>query len=403
MATPSPLNFCSTCHSEVSPPSLCCDRCNHKVHNKQTCSGLAPRFASQLTNYSGDSLQFRFLCPSCKSLPAVTEDIELKRTIQNLSKTVQDLTSMISGLVEWKSFLGTDLKESVTDLLRWRNDFEPTPTNTPSQGEIHSIIREELIEMRERDKRRDSVVVRGLDYESDLDFQRRFDSLSLVLVNKKIQLTEITQLNPRFVRAKITNREDRSHLLSATNKLRNIAQFSSVYISRDLTFKQREELKSRRLASRQFPPGSVATGSNSIPVFRGSVNTGLPSTDLPYTPPVSTPTTSRSDPVTQVHSFTSNLSLSLAPSPLPSVPVPSHQLLPMSSDLADSSNPSPHCSPPVAGPVPSPRSNPPQQSAQGSLSPASPQLLNAPVSASASPRVRGSVASLTNTVSPNSC
>ena len=361
MASPNPLNFCATCHSEVSPPSLCCDRCNHKVHNKQTCSGLAPRFASQLTNYSGDSLQYRFLCPSCKSLPAVTEDIELKRTIQNLSKTVQDLTTMISGLVEWKSFLGTDLKESVTDLLRWRNDFEPTPTNTPPQGEIHSIIREELIEMRERDKRRDSIVVRGLDYESDLDFQRRFDSLSLVLVDKRIQLTEITQLNPRFVRAKITNREDRSHLLSATKKLKNIAQFSSVYISRDLTFKQREELKSRRSASRQFPPGSVATGSNSIPVFRGLVNTGLPPTDLPYVPPVSTPTTSQSDPATQVHSFTSNLSLSFAPSPLTSAPVPSHQLLPMSSNLADSSRPSPHRSPPVAGPIPSPRSNPPLQ------------------------------------------
>ena len=113
-------------------------------------------------------------------------------------------------------------------------------------NDSRTIIREELVELREREKRKDSVVVRGLDFVNEIDFQNSFDQLSTSLINKSIHLSDITQLNTRFVRARIANKEDRSLLLSSTGRLKNSRLFSSVFVSRDLTFRQREEIRRRR-------------------------------------------------------------------------------------------------------------------------------------------------------------
>ena len=274
-----PPNFCSTCHSEVSPPSLSCGRCGHRIHSKQTCSGLTSRFASQLINYSGDSIQFKFICNSCKAAPLVRDDTDLKTSIQNLSKTVQDLSALVSSLMDWKASLDTDLCESVrklsssvSGLLEWRDSLAGNHSTVaglsvssapppPALNDSRAIIQEELVELREREKRRDSIVVRGLDYVDEIDFRNRFEQLSTLLINKSVHLSDITQLSPRFVRARITNKEDRSLLLSSTSRLRNNRLFSSIFVSRDLTFRQREEIKRRRGIQRLRQADTLATGS----------------------------------------------------------------------------------------------------------------------------------------------
>ena len=118
--------------------------------------------------------------------------------------------------------------------------------------------------MREREKRRDSIFVRGLDYVKKIDFRNRFDQLSTILINKSVHLSDITQLNPRFVRARITNKEDRSLLLSSTSRLRNNRLFSSVFVSRDLTFRPREEIKRRKSNQQLRQTDTLATGANAI-------------------------------------------------------------------------------------------------------------------------------------------
>ena len=129
MAKDSP-NLYTSCHTDVSPPSLSCGRCGHRIHSKQTCSGITSRLDTQLINYSGDSIQFKFICNSCKAASPVNDDPDLKSTIQNLSKTVQDLSVLVSSLIDWRASLGTDLSESVrklstsvSGLLKWRDDF----------------------------------------------------------------------------------------------------------------------------------------------------------------------------------------------------------------------------------------------------------------------------------------
>ena len=156
----------------------------------------------KLINYSGDSIQFKFICNSCKAAPPVSDDIDLKTTIQNLSKTIQDLSVLVSGLIDWKASLGTDicksvrkLSSSVTGLLEWRDGFvgkhssdatlstNPAPP-PPTLIDSRAIIREELVALREREKRKDSIVVRDFDFVSEIDFQNRFDQLSTSFINK---------------------------------------------------------------------------------------------------------------------------------------------------------------------------------------------------------------------------
>ena len=313
-----PPNFCSTCHSEVSPPSLSCGRCGHRIHSKQTCSGLTSRFASQLINYSGDSIQFKFICNSCKAAPLDGDDTDLNTTIRNLSKTVQDLSVLVSGLMDWKASLDADLCESVrklsssvSGLLEWRDSLAgdrstvagPSASSAPpppALDDSRAIIREELVELREREKRRDSIVVRGLDYVSEVDFRDRFEQLSTFLINKSVHLSEITQLNPRFVRARITNKEDRSLLLSSTSRLRNNRFFSSVFVSRDLTFRQREEIKRRRGIQRLRQADTLATGANTISLPSSSFtvpNTQTHDSISPHSVSITTTPPSTSSPL----------------------------------------------------------------------------------------------------------
>ena len=151
------------------------------------------KLASKLINYSGDSLQYKFICNSCKSVPPFNNNSDLKTTIQNLTKTVHDLPVLVSSLIDWRTSLDSDLSESVrklsssvSGLLEWRSSFggvhssfsvplSSNPAPPTLFGDSRTIIREELVELREKDKSKYSIVVRGLEYESDFDFQNSFD------------------------------------------------------------------------------------------------------------------------------------------------------------------------------------------------------------------------------------
>ena len=201
--------------------------------------------------------------------------------------------------------------------------------------------------MREREKRRDSIFVRGLDYVKKIDFRNRFDQLSTILINKSVHLSDITQLNPRFVRARITNKEDSSLLLSSSSRLRNNRLFSSVFVSRDLTFRQREEIRRRKSNQQLRQTDTLATGANaislpdtsitvpstqthgSIPLHSVPITSSPPSTFSPLTrtdsPPVLSPsyqdlpiTSLNGSPITLIAPFTTLTSV-LPPSSSSSV------------------------------------------------------------------------------------
>ena len=88
-------------------------------------------------------------------------------------------------------------------------------------------------------------------------------------MNKIIVLSDIIPDGNKFVRAKILNREDKLYLLTSSSKLKNSDLYGNVYISRDLTYQQRSELKIRR-QNRQSSQASLATGANATPLTSAS-------------------------------------------------------------------------------------------------------------------------------------
>lgn len=99
-----------------------------------------------------------------------------------------------------------------------------------------------MIECKEREKRTNSVIISGLGNEPS-ELQTRFnDVVSHLLPTKHIYLQDIVPIKPNLRRAKITNRELRRDLLSTAKNLRQ-PPFPNVFITRDLTYKQREERK----------------------------------------------------------------------------------------------------------------------------------------------------------------
>ena len=164
----------------------------------------------------------------------------------DLQESIRNLQSSVSELFEWRSGLdGARFAAAHTS----HSSHSSLPLSQSVDTRL--LIREELIELKERDKCRETVVIRRLHFTNETDFLYLFDHLTMTLLKKKIQLSDVTQLNSHFIRAKILNKDDRISLLSSSSKLKNHPQYSTVYISKDLTYRQRQEIKNRRSVAQQ--------------------------------------------------------------------------------------------------------------------------------------------------------
>ena len=112
-----------------------------------------------------------------------------------------------------------------------------------------ALIREELREMREREKRRESIIIKGLTASGPQDAASKFGRLVETQFEVKVELAEIVQIpgHPTMFRAKILSEEQRKSILDNAKKLRG-SPYSTVYISRDLTRAQRTDLYEKRKA-----------------------------------------------------------------------------------------------------------------------------------------------------------
>ena len=109
------------------------------------------------------------------------------------------------------------------------------------------MIREEIREMREREKRVTSVIVRGIDVTSDDDFGAAFDPIANHLLGSSLNFSSIDCINrqKKLYRIKIDDYTTRRTLLQHAKNLKN-SRYSHIYINRDLTYMQRKELAERR-------------------------------------------------------------------------------------------------------------------------------------------------------------
>ena len=133
--------------------------------------------------------------------------------------------------------------------------YQPTrvaSNQSPTSGDDYRhIVRAELREMEECRKRVSSLVVRGLRVSSAREAAAKFSEVVGTLIGEQVTLTEVCRIrsDSDLFRGNIHDNRVRKLILDSSKHLRD-TQHSHVFIRRDLTFQQREELKAR------YPPRS---------------------------------------------------------------------------------------------------------------------------------------------------
>lgn len=113
---------------------------------------------------------------------------------------------------------------------------------------VRASIREEVREVEEQNKRQKSIIVRGLKAANEEEVKERFKAVSDRLVGSEIVLSDVVCISrdKDMFRAKILSDDTRGKILSKAKDLPNYPDLRTVFIHRDLTFKQRRELWQRR-------------------------------------------------------------------------------------------------------------------------------------------------------------
>ena len=183
----------------------------------------------EIVSFDGDSIEY--ICNKCRSsqsnqsvtLKSLNSSInQMFQTIKGLAEDVGDLVKSrdenaikIATLEEITTSLSNKLNETAASISNYQNS-----PNLDSNS-LKTQIRSELIELRERDKRRDCIIIKGMTYWSDVLFQQEFNGITQSLINRTITLTDIAPINNRLIRARIPNKDDRIGLLTSSSKLQN--------------------------------------------------------------------------------------------------------------------------------------------------------------------------------------
>ena len=288
--SPDGKQHCGSCAGEVLDGCIGCDRCETWVHGTEMCAGLPTRVIEAILEHDGQGISY--FCLKCR----VTQAAELEKsssqpkedlssgTLTQIFQQIQGLCSAVAALTAQVEALTSCPRPSASDALapqqlseghntnsrntnssgtyaaaltRQPNPNTSNPDQTLQTAEYRQIVRQELRELHEREKRKDSVVVHGLKSTSIRGVSTEFKELTRNMMGTQVELTDITPIagHPGLYRGKILSENDRKLVLDKAKTLKG-TDYDRVYIRKDLTYNQRCALKARRDAFRtgQAPP-----------------------------------------------------------------------------------------------------------------------------------------------------
>ena len=259
---------CGTCNIQTRMDAIGCDHCETWFHPSSMCLGLPDQIVNNIIEYEGQGIAF--ICTECRSKSSKSGSVP-DSAFKQLFQTVQTLSARQDS--------NSSVQDAQTTLYR------PDPLSRTSQpssfasdrDNLRTIIREETRELEERNKRKSSIIIRGLEAQSTALASAAFDPVSTHILGSPVALSDVTCINrdKKLYRAKIIDDETRKNLLDNAKKLHN-TQYSHIYVSRDLTYNQRKELWERcaqRTATRDgetgryghpYHPGSTDSTSSQV-------------------------------------------------------------------------------------------------------------------------------------------
>ena len=285
---------CGTCEKKIGEDSIGCDECELWVHNTEMCSGLTQDMLDAIGRYNGHGI--KFVCMACRLAGSSSKNDETHviEMVGQMFQQLKGICTVVQALAEQVKTLTTQIGDKMQGSESATHSQLPPTSQTqqppltyasvtasrtadpvmPSE-DYRKIVREELRELDEQRKRKQSLVIRGLGASSANEAVTKFENLSQYLVNQKVSLTDVVRISSEtdLYRGKVVDDELRKQLLDKAKQLKTSAQYSTVYIRRDLTYKQRQDLKAKREAATATLPKSAVDGS------------ALPNSEAPNTQP----------------------------------------------------------------------------------------------------------------------
>ena len=271
---------CGMCGHEVGDDAIGCDRCSSWVHPSEMCSGLPNEVIKSISTVRGDAILF--VCTNCRAKPppsgvstrqgspgANCSDQLIQQlflSVKGICSAVMELTARIDKAFSRTHTPETQVYQSHPAPSQGSNSnsvppnlLNPDPAS-PS-GDYRTVTRQEMREMQERSKRRQSVIIKGIQAQSARQLVTKFGDLSESFAGTRVELSDVMPITNHsdLYRAKILNKEHCRLVLDRAKRLRD-TEHATVFIRRDLTYIQRKELRDRR-AQRSSEGSSGAQGS----------------------------------------------------------------------------------------------------------------------------------------------
>lgn len=239
--------YCSTCNQSLSDDAIGCDRCSNWFCPSSMCLGLPDQLIKGILDYGGNAIAY--ICTACRcNDPSTNNDNnnagikQLCQTVKMLCENVTKLTAQVNSLSQRPPVPVPPPAQLGTPSL---------PSSVDNVGDMRFLMRQEIREMSERQKRVSSLIVRGIVSQDNAQFRERFALITSFLLGADtvVDVSDIVCISreKRLYRLKVLNSDIRSRILDAAKSLRD-SQHSGVFVSRDLTFAQRKDLARRKQA-----------------------------------------------------------------------------------------------------------------------------------------------------------
>ena len=238
--------LCGICNLTVGNDSIGCDQCTHWYHPTPQCTGLKTNAIACIQEEGGDVI--RFVCSECRCNTRSEPRAGTRRNVASSDSNVSaigQLFEMVKSIAQSVAGLTTKLESIVSSRSSDTQHVSGTiVTGVTSRDSLFSEFRE----YEERKKRRESLIVRGIVAANDSEFSRKFGGVSSAIVGNNVVPESIVCINRQnhLYRIKIADDEVRRNILINSKKLKDDNTYKNVYLSKDLTYLQRQEQRARR-------------------------------------------------------------------------------------------------------------------------------------------------------------
>ena len=261
---------CATCQKDVVDACIGCDSCERWVHDTEMCSGLPQKLIDAIAEHDGAGISF--YCTLCRITRQKASSSSSSQSQGPMIELIMQLFQQIQGVCANLQAL-TDQVKNLSSPVTMGLPAAPTaPAPAPpahssvmpqTSTEYRATIREEIREIAERDKRKQSIIIKGLNAGTPRDLALKFKRLTSEVMDRSVEVTEVTAIpnHSQIFRAKITDEDCRTFVLEKAKSLKDTEEYRHVYISRDLTYAQRTALFNKRKARKNEHAQNVKGGT----------------------------------------------------------------------------------------------------------------------------------------------